>query len=79
MRPENKDKYIVPFKGAKLDKHEANQIGFGIIAGLIGIVLALILFGRDHEIYSLILIGLFSCVGFFGYGFLKKNKKAKKT
>ncbi len=76
---EKKEGYVVPFRGAKLNKHEANQTGFALIAGIIGIILALTIFGKDNKLYSLILIGLFSGIGFFGYGFLSKNKKQKKT
>ena len=43
------------------------------------IVLALMIFGKDHKLYSMIMVGLFSGVGFFGYGFLKKIKETKKT
>ena len=75
-----KDKaHIVPFRGAKLNKSEANQTGFAIVAGIVGIILALTIFGKDNKFYSLILVGLFSGIGFFGYGFLSKNNKRDKT
>ena len=78
----NKEKdeaHIVPFRGAKLNKREANQTGFAVVAGIVGIILALIIFGKDNKLYSLILVGLFSGLGFFGYGFLSKNNKRDKT
>jgi len=79
MKEKDSDEYFVPFKGAKLKKDEANQAGVGIIAGIIGIVMAMMFFGTDHKLYSLILVGIFVGVGFFGYGYLRKVIKSKKT
>ena len=79
MKPKDNDEYFLPFKGAKLNKGEANQTGFGIIAGLIGIALPLMIFGTDHKFYSLMLVIVFAVLGYFGYGYVKKRKKAKKT
>jgi len=79
MKEKDKDNYVVPFKGAKLKKAEANQAGFGIIAGIIGAVLALMVFGTENKIYSLLIVCVFAGVGFFGYGFIRKSKTIKKT
>jgi prolipoprotein diacylglyceryltransferase len=79
MRPTDNDEYVVPFKGAKVNRDKANQAGFGIIGGFIGVVLSLIIFGADHKSYSLILAGAFAGLGLFGYAYLRRIKKSKKT
>jgi len=73
------NEYFVNFRGAKLKKHEANQVGFGLIAGIIGTILALILFEQDQKLYSLSLVVLFSGFGFWGYRFVRMKNKSKKT
>lgn len=79
MKPFNRDENIVPFKGAKLNNFTANQAGVGIFGGIIGVLFALIIFGTDHKIYSLIIVCIFAGLGFFGYGFLKQLKIQKRT
>lgn len=79
MTSKKKNEYIVPFKGAKLSKSEANKAGFGILTGFIGIIIALVLFGTSHKFYSIILVGIFAGVGFLGFGYLRKRKSTKKT
>jgi uncharacterized membrane protein HdeD (DUF308 family) len=66
------DKVIVSFKWAKLNKNEANQTGIAIFSGIIGIILSLIIFGKDQKFYSLIMVGIFTGIGFFGYRLFKR-------
>jgi uncharacterized membrane protein len=75
VNQKEKNEYIVPFKGAKLNKREANQTGFGIIAGVVGMVAAFTVFGTSHKLYSIILVGLFAVIGFLGYGYFQKRKR----
>jgi|GEM_PF-3094746 len=79
MNQKDNDEYFVLFKGAKLNRNQATQTGFGIIAGLIGFALCLIIFGTNHKLYSLILITIFAGIGFFGHGYVKEIKKSRKT
>lgn len=78
MKNQN-DEYVVPFKGAKLKLKDAHQIGAGIISGCLGIIVALIIFGARHKTYSILLVTLFACVGFFGYRRLVTSSKPKET
>ena len=66
------DELVVPFKGGKLNKDQANKTGVAIIFGIIGILISLAFFGKDHRFYSFILGGIFAAVGFFGFNFYKK-------
>lgn len=63
MRKEN-DYYIL-FKGAKVNKVQANRIGVGVIFGIIGIILTIFLpYEKKHFInYLMLLISV--AVGYF--------------
>lgn len=58
-----KDEYITNFIGAKLKRREENQAGFSILSGIVGILIAILIFGSDKKLYNVIL----SCI-FAGFG-----------
>jgi hypothetical protein len=70
MTKNKDDDYIVVFKGAKLNKKEANRVGLGIIFGIIGIIVGLIVLGPDRK--YLILFTAF-CLSLFGYVYLGRK------
>ena len=65
MAQNNRDDYVVLFKGAKLSKQEANKVGLGIICGVIGIVISLFTLGVENKFVSLIIISIFALFGYF--------------
>ena len=70
MTKNKDDDYIVDFKGAKLNKKEANRVGLGIIFGFVGIILGFIVLGPERK--CLILFAAFF-LSLFGYIFLGKK------
>jgi uncharacterized membrane protein len=60
----------------KLNRSAANQTGFGIIAGLIGIAIAVTIFGFEHKLLSLIIVGVYA--GFRFYVYPKAWRKSHK-
>ena len=65
MKNKEKDDYIVPFKGAKLSKREANKVGLSIIFGIIGIVVSLATIGTNNKTIGFIIVAAFALFGYF--------------
>lgn len=72
-----KDDSMFIFQGTKLNSFEAKQTGIGIISGIIGIVLAVIIFESENKILNMIFIFICSAIGYFGYGLLQNNRRDK--
>jgi len=68
------DSNVYYFRGAKLNESEASQTFCAILFGIIGIIVALALFGKENKIYSLVTIGIFTISGFVGYKYFSKKK-----
>lgn len=61
-----KDDYIVPFKGAKLSKKEANKVGIAIIFSYIGAVIIYFVFGIENKTGVFLICLALAFVGYFG-------------
>lgn len=64
------DDYIVNFKGANLNKKEANRVGLGIILGFLGLIFGFIILGPERK--HLILISAL-CLSLIGYVLLGRK------
>lgn len=70
-----KETKVYYFRGAKLNRSQAEQTSCAILFGIIGIIVAIAIFGTDNRLYSLITIGGFTVCGFLGYKYLSKRNK----
>lgn len=61
---------MVDFKGAKINKREANRVGLGVILGFMGLIVGFIVLGPERK--HLILIAAL-CLSFFGYIYLGRK------
>jgi hypothetical protein len=68
------DANVYYFRGAKLNKSEASQTFCAILFGVIGIIVAIAIFGTERKISSLVTIGVFTICGFVGYKYFSKKK-----
>jgi hypothetical protein len=67
------DEYIVPFKGAKLKKRLANQVGFALICGMISAVVVIPTIGTIYPLLSKGLVLVLTVVAFLLYGHWMKG------
>lgn len=65
MNENEKDQYIVPFKGKLLSRREANKVGFSIISGLIGALGARFAVGSNNKFLVLLVPVLFVGLAYF--------------
>jgi hypothetical protein len=70
----NDDDYLVLFKGAKLQKREANKVGLGIIFGIAGMLLTNLIPIAKGNFFNYAVIFIFAAIGYFVIG----NKIFKK-
>jgi hypothetical protein len=71
--------YVVPFKGAKLSKLEANKVGVAIIFGIVGAFIASINPFMKGKFTGLLIISISAGVGYFLIGnMIFKDKKNSK-
>jgi hypothetical protein len=68
MDQKQKNEYIVPFKGAKLSKRDANKIGLGLALGFAGAVISVLLFGSGNRRVAVIFVLVFAAFGYFFIG-----------
>jgi hypothetical protein len=68
MGEKQKEDYIVPFKGAKLSKREANKIGLGLAFGFAGAMISVLLVGSGGKMAAAIFILVFAAFGYFFVG-----------
>jgi cell division protein FtsW (lipid II flippase) len=61
----NNDDYVVDFKGAKLNKREANRVGLSIIFGFIGILITFFLPYELNSKVNYLTILMFIFIGYF--------------
>jgi hypothetical protein len=66
------DELIVHFRGEKLNKDQTKQTGIAIIIGIIGVAISFFIFGKEQRLFSLILIGYCTAIGFLGFRFIEK-------
>jgi hypothetical protein len=60
--------YYVNFRGAKLNRLQANRAGVGIFFGIIGIVLTIFLPFKEQKIINFVIILIFALFGYFIVG-----------
>ena len=73
MAKKKNNDYIVPFKGAKLSKKDANKTGITILVSILGIFLSFLI--TDNEILRIVIVFLSAAIGYFIIGnFLFKDR-----
>jgi hypothetical protein len=72
MKKNDKD-YIVIFKGAKLNKRQANQVGLALICGFLAAIVVVPTIGKENPIISKAIVVLFAMAAFFASRALKKK------
>ena len=68
MNKQDSNDYMVLFGGARISKHQAQKVGFGLIFGFVGLLISIGVLGRDNKIAALIVAGVFTFIGYFGLG-----------
>jgi hypothetical protein len=66
-KKKNNEHYVY-FRGARLNKSQANNVGVGIIFGVIGAFFSLLLPFEDQNIASYLTILVFAFLGYFFIG-----------
>jgi hypothetical protein len=67
MNEKQEGQRVIPFKGAKVSKREANRIGLGLLCGFAGAMLSF-LFGSGGKTAAVIFIVVFVAFGYFFLG-----------
>jgi hypothetical protein len=68
MNKQDSNDYVVLFGRARISKHQAQKVGFGLIFGFVGLLISIGVLGRDNKIAALIVAGVFTFIGYFRFG-----------
>ena len=68
MNKQDDSDYVVLFKGAKISRRQAKQVGFGLVFGFVGVLISIGIFGPDNRLAALVIALLFAFIGYFGLG-----------
>jgi hypothetical protein len=68
MNKQDSNDYMVLFGGARISRHQAKRVGFGLIFGFVGVLISVGIFGPDNRLAALVIALLFAFIGYFGLG-----------
>lgn len=74
MSRKEKDDYVIPFKGAKLNRSQANRIGFAIICGFVAVIVLVPTIGETTPLLTKVLVISAFVLGFMLYGRRQNSK-----